>query len=88
MSSFRAEVTSVDRGSDARSAAAPAFGERHPESLVDVLQTTLKLLAAAGNVEAACELAAKACVILRRDRSGDERRFDALLHRLCRHLNW
>jgi hypothetical protein len=46
----------------------------------------LQKLANAGETDAACDIAGKASVILRRASSRDERRFNALLHRLGRRL--
>jgi len=57
------------------------------DKLVDVLADSLQALAAAGDVEGACRLAGRACVVLRHDVRA-EHRFNALLHRLCRRLSW
>ncbi|QOZ56478.1 hypothetical protein XH90_31650 [Bradyrhizobium sp. CCBAU 53338] len=51
-----------------------------------LLLDALQKLADAGEVDAACRIAGKACVILRRSAPKDERRFNALLHRLLRKL--
>lgn len=51
-----------------------------------LLLDALQKLADAGEVDAACRIAGKACVILRRTAPKDERRFNALLHRLARKL--
>lgn len=51
-----------------------------------LLLDALQKLADAGEVDAACRIAGKACVILRRTAPKDERRFNALLHRLVRKL--
>lgn len=58
------------------------------EALVDLLLASLAALAAAGEVEAACRLAGKACVASRSADPAAARRFDVLLHRLCRTLTW
>ncbi len=51
-----------------------------------LLLDALQKLADTGEVDAACRIAGKACVILRRTAPKDERRFNALLHRLARKL--
>ena len=51
-----------------------------------LLLDALQKLAAAGEVDAACRIAGKACVVLRRSAPRGERRFNALLHRLVRKL--
>lgn len=51
-----------------------------------LLLDALEKLADAGEVDAACPIAGKACVILRGAVPKDERRFNALLHRLVRKL--
>ena len=56
--------------------------------LYEILLTSLTALAAAGDVEQACRLAGQACVMLRVSDPAASRRFDVLLHRLTRKLNW
>ncbi|MDE2379947.1 MAG: hypothetical protein KGM94_21985 [Bradyrhizobium sp.] len=56
------------------------------EQLNLLLLDALQELADAGEVDRACRIAGKACVILRRTSPKDERRFNALLHRLVRKL--
>ena len=51
-----------------------------------LLLDALQKLADNGQVDAACRIAGKACVILRRTVPKDERQFNALLHRLVRML--
>jgi hypothetical protein len=51
-----------------------------------LLLEALQKLADAGEADAACRIAGKACAILRRAAPKDERRFNALLHRLVRKL--
>lgn len=51
-----------------------------------LLLDALQKLADTGEVDAACRIAGKACVILRRSTPDSERRFNALLHRLSRRL--
>ncbi|MCS3725333.1 hypothetical protein [Bradyrhizobium betae] len=51
-----------------------------------LLLETLQQLADAGEPDAACRIAGKACKILRSTAPKDERRFNALLHRLVRRL--
>ncbi len=65
----------------------PATGAA-PEGLVEILLASLETLAAEGQVDAACRLAGRACVALRRTDPAGGRRFDVLLHRLSRQLAW
>lgn len=75
-------------------AAAPARRPGGDEAAADVVRlseillTSLTALAAAGDVEQACRLAGQACVMLRVSDPAASRRFDVLLHRLTRKLNW
>ncbi len=55
------------------------------EQVIVLLLDALQKLADAGQVDAACRIA-KACVVLRRSDAKNERRFNALLHRLTRRL--
>ena len=50
--------------------------------LIDALQK----LADAGEVDAACRIAGKACTTLRHSAPPSEQRFNVLLHRLARRL--
>jgi hypothetical protein len=59
-----------------------------PVRLPEVLLASLTALAAAGEVEQACRLAGQACVMLRISDPAASRRFDVLLHRLTRQLDW
>lgn len=52
--------------------------------LIEILLSSLEALAAAGQVDAACRLAGRACAALRNKDPADWRRFNALLHRLCK----
>jgi hypothetical protein len=70
------------------SPAAAGSAVRGPEALARILLTSLEELAAVGNVEMACRLAGRACVALRESDPAAERRFNALLHRLTRRLEW
>jgi hypothetical protein len=64
-------------------------GEPRPQDrLTDILLTSLRALAEAGEVDAACRLAGQACVALRASDPAGARRFDVLLHRLTRNLAW
>lgn len=47
-----------------------------------ILLDSLRALAAAGEAEAACLLAGRACAALRHDHLAEWKRFNALLHRL------
>lgn len=70
-------------------AAGPAAERRaQVEVLTDILLASLAALAAAGEVEAACRLAGRACVALRHSDQAAARRFDVLLHRLTPKLDW
>lgn len=48
-----------------------------------LLLESLKALAAAGEVEMACQLAGRACALYRRDNPRAWNRFNVLLHRLA-----
>jgi hypothetical protein len=74
------------RPSSAGAAAGAAV--RGPDALAGILLTCLEDLAATGNVEVACRLAGRACVALRESDPAAERRFNGLLHRLTRRLEW
>ena len=56
------------------------------EQIIVLLLDALQKLADAGEVDAACRIAGKACVALRRSDAKSERRFNALLHRLVARL--
>ena len=56
------------------------------EGIIVLLLDALQKLADAGEVDAACRIAGKACVLLRQTSPGTEQRFNALLHRLARRL--
>ena len=56
------------------------------ERVIVLLLDALQKLANTGEVDAACRIAGKACVILRQTSPGAEQRFNALLHRLARRL--
>ena len=56
------------------------------EGIIVLLLDALQKLANTGEVDAACRLAGKACVLLREISPGAEQRFNALLHRLARRL--
>jgi len=51
-----------------------------------LLLDALQKLANAGEVDAACRIAGKACVLLHQTSPRAEQRFNALLHRLARRL--
>lgn len=57
-------------------------------AVCDLLLESLRALADAGEVEAACRLAGRACVALGHSQPRLARRFDVLLHRLTRGLTW
>ena len=52
------------------------------EGIIVLLLDALQKLADDGEVDAACRVAGKACVLLRGTSPGAEQRFNALLHRL------
>ncbi len=52
--------------------------------LLDLLLQSLKELAAARRVEAACQLAGQACAVLRHEDPKGWQKFNALLHRLTK----
>jgi len=52
--------------------------------LIEILLSSLEALAAAGQADAACRLAGRACAALRNEDPNGWRRFNALLHRLCK----
>lgn len=54
--------------------------------IIVLLLDALQKLADAGEVDAACRIAGKACVALRRSDAKSEHRFNALLHRLAARL--
>ncbi len=56
------------------------------EGAIVLLLDALQKLADIGEVDAACRIAGKACVLLRQTSPGTEQRFNALLHRLTRRL--
>lgn len=58
------------------------------DSLSSVLLASLYALAEAGETEAACRFAGRACAILRRTSPIAARRFNVLLHRLTPRLTW
>ena len=70
------------------SAPAPALEPRAAlhEGVIVLLLDALQKLANTGEVDAACRIAGKACVLLRQTSPGAEQRFNALLHRLARRL--
>lgn len=52
--------------------------------LIEILLSSLEALSAAGQADAACRLAGRACAALRNEDPNGWRRFNALLHRLCK----
>jgi hypothetical protein len=56
------------------------------EQVLVLLLDAVQKLADAGEVDAACRIAGRACVGLRSSDAKGERRFNALLHRLTRKL--
>jgi hypothetical protein len=68
------------------SAPALAPAQAPQQGVTVLLLDALQKLADAGEVDAACRIAGKACVLLRQTFPGAEQRFNALLHRLARRL--
>jgi hypothetical protein len=66
----------------------PPSAGRSLSRVPEILLASVTALAAAGEVEAACRLAGRACVALRATDPAAARRFDALLHRLTPKLTW
>lgn len=64
--------------------AAPSSGDKLVPDLADLLVTSLETLANAGQADAACRQAGKACAALRVSSPAQWRKFNALLHRLSR----
>jgi hypothetical protein len=54
--------------------------------LAGILLTSLEALASAGQADQACRLAGHACAATRRTDMRTWRKFNALLHRLARHV--
>ncbi|TAL54401.1 hypothetical protein [Pandoraea sp.] len=73
---------------DARAAATEASPEDRAAALGTLLLQSLTALAAADQVEMACRIAGQAYAVLRRDDEHQAQRFNSLLHRLARRLNW
>ena len=59
-----------------------SFSTSQTEKLCDVLLASLKALADAGEADAACRLAGRACAALREQDRTQWMRFNKLLHRL------
>jgi hypothetical protein len=78
-------MTQASAGSGFDYAALSPITSAH-EQINLLLLDALQKLADAGEADAACRIAGKACMILRHAAPKDERRFNALLHRLVRRL--
>lgn len=61
----------------------PGQPKKAPPDLTDILLASLKELAAAGRVEAACRLAGQACATLRHDSPAAWKSFNVFLHRFA-----
>ncbi|MBN9244644.1 MAG: hypothetical protein J0I98_17815 [Mesorhizobium sp.] len=66
----------------------PSGGGDPVSGLAAILLGSLEALATAGQAEAACRDAGKACAVLRGADPVQWRKFNALLHRLSRHVHW
>jgi hypothetical protein len=55
--------------------------------LAEVLLSSLETLAAAGQAEAACRLAGRACAALRQSNPAAWQRFNVFLHRMIKHVS-
>ncbi|MBZ9798679.1 hypothetical protein [Mesorhizobium sp. ES1-4] len=65
-----------------RDFAHPGGDDNHVAGLADLLVASLEILAKAGQADAACRAAGKACAVLRQAHPAQWRKFNALLHRL------
>jgi hypothetical protein len=68
--------------------AEPSGGGDPVSGLAAILLGSLDALATAGQAEAACRHAGKACAVLRGADPVQWRKFNALLHRLSRQVHW
>jgi hypothetical protein len=66
----------------------PSGGGDPVPGLAAILLSSFEALATAGQADAACRLAGKACAVLRGADPVQWRKFNALLHRLSRHVHW
>lgn len=82
------QITNLAPQTTPQMTAPAADGPEMIPALADVLLESLNALVAAGQVEAACELAGRAYAALRRHEPRVARRFDVFLHRQIRHLKW
>ncbi len=80
-------------GANRTGKAGPGF--EHPDSrdeqvarLADLLVASLETLAKLGQADAACRGAGSACAVLREANPAQWRKFNALQHRLSRHVHW
>ncbi|WP_322414390.1 hypothetical protein [Mesorhizobium huakuii] len=58
------------------------------DGLADILVASLDVLAKAGQIDAACRLAGRACAQLRDVDARQWQKFNALLHRLSKQERW
>lgn len=58
------------------------------DGLADILVASLDVLAKAGQIDAACRLAGRACAQLRDVDARQWQKFNALLHRLSKQVRW
>lgn len=81
---------SGDMGADRPEAPEPGVayssGDHLVSALADILVASLDTLAKAGQADAACRQAGKACAALRVSNLVQWRKFNALLHRLSRQV--
>lgn len=61
-------------------------GDDQVTGLANLLVASLEMLAKAGQVDAACRAAGKACAVLREANPAQWRKFNALLHRLSKQV--
>ncbi|MGN6534372.1 MAG: hypothetical protein ACTHKQ_01405 [Mesorhizobium sp.] len=76
----------TDRTSAAGLDAARLSAEGQVAGLADILVASLDALARSGQADAACREAGRACAVLRGANPAQWRKFNALLHRLSRHV--
>ncbi len=76
----------ADRATATGCDAARSSVEGQVAGLADILVASLETLAMLGQADAACREAGRACAVLRGANPTQWRKFNALLHRLSRHV--
>jgi hypothetical protein len=62
--------------------------ESQVAGLAHILLASLEAMARLGQADAACREAGRACAVLRGANPAQWRKFNALLHRLSKHVHW